>query len=116
MLIDDAVNRFREAAILKGAFASPAKRDHALHQAMKLAWRDLYSLGPVGRDAFRGMLADESPYVRMWVAAQLLSEGDVGAAGVVELETEAEGLRGFDATMVLKEWRAGRLHSPFSDS
>jgi hypothetical protein len=64
----------------------------------------MYSKGAVGRDTFRGMLADESPYVRMWVASQLLSEGDVEAARIVEVEAEAEGMRGFAATTVLKQW------------
>ena len=113
MHIDAAIKAFREAAVLKADFATPARRDHALHQKMKVAWRSLYSSGSAGREAFREMLADESRYVRLWVASQLLSEGDVEAERVVEVEAKAEGIGGFTAITVLKEWRAGRLRSPF---
>jgi hypothetical protein len=59
------------------------------------------------------LLVDESPEVRRWVVGQLLSEGESDDAKVVEAETEAGGLHGFEAEVVLEEWRAGRLGSPF---
>jgi hypothetical protein len=112
MRTEEAVRRFREAAIAKAHFET-ARRDHALHRTMVKYWRFLSAQGPEGRNAFRALLADESPEVRLWVAAQLLSEGDSDAAMVVIAEIEAGGLLGFEAEVVLKEWRAGRLGSPF---
>ncbi len=76
MNIDEAIQRFRTAAIQKGDFAQPAAEDHRLHREMATAWRELHNQGIAGRDAFKKLLADESKYVRGWVAAQLLSEGE----------------------------------------
>jgi hypothetical protein len=115
MRIEDAVRSFRDAATTKEEYGLPANRDHDLHETMSTAWRFLYSRGVEGREAFRQMLADPSPYVRLWVASQLLSEGDLEAVRVVEAEAGAAGLRGTSAKVVLAEWRAGRLGSPFGN-
>ena len=113
MRIEDAVQQFREAAIAKGEFASPAPRDHALHNAMAEAWRFLEAQSVEGRNAFRALLADQSPHVRLWVASQLLSQNILEAADVVEAEMLSGGPGGLTAKMILEEWRAGRLASPF---
>lgn len=76
MGIEDAIQQFREAAISKGTFAEPAARDHAFHKAMSVAWRQLHASGPVGQDAFKALLSDDSRHVRAWAAAQLLALGD----------------------------------------
>ncbi len=113
MNIEDAVQSFREAAIAKDDFATPAEQDHALHKRMAEALKMLKGHGSEGRYAFRALLADSSPHVRLWVASQLLSEGESGAAEVIEAEVAAGGIHGFRAEMVLKEWRAGQFRPPF---
>jgi hypothetical protein len=113
MRIDEAVRQFRESAIAKAEFATPTKRDHELHRNMAEAWSVLKNAGDVGYAAFRSLLKDDSPHVRLWVASQLLSEGVTEAARVVEAEVASGGTHRLAAEMVLKEWQAGRLRSPF---
>lgn len=83
MTIEELVRRFRDAAIEKSGLAEPAARDHALHEAMSVAWRQLHELGAEGRAAFSALLADESRHVRGWVAAQLLALGDESVLSVL---------------------------------
>ncbi len=112
MTIDEAIRRFRSAAIEKGDFAEPALRDHVLVDEMKEAWQILESHGKAGRRAFQALLSDESRHVRGWVAAQLLALGDGSMVAVLEADASAGGVHGFDSEMVLKEWRGGRLKPP----
>lgn len=109
----DAVARFRKAAIDKGDWASPAERDAKLHAEMRAAWIALYEAGREGQAAFKQMLHDPSSYVRSWVAAQLLSEGDRDAIEVLRLLAMEDGFRAVAAKTTLAEWRTGRLGSPF---
>jgi len=103
------------AAIEKGDFAEPTGRDSALHASMAQAWRELERHGEAGLEAFRLLLSDESPSVRSWVAPQLLCLGDESGFPVLEELVANGGMLGFSAEAVLREWRAGRLQSPFSD-
>ena len=116
MNIDEAIQRFRTAALQKGEFVQSAADDRHLHREMATAWRELHNQGIAGRDAFKKLLADESRYVRGWVAAQLLSEGDRDAVPVLNELARGQGIDSFNAQMTLKEWRAKRLSSPFSGS
>jgi hypothetical protein len=113
MEISEAVQQFRQAALRKGDCAVPASLDHALHSRMAEAWRELENHGEQGRRAFKALLADESPYVRSWVASQLLALGDESGIAVLRSDVAAGGVRGLDAEMVLEEWLAGRLSPPF---
>jgi hypothetical protein len=113
MTVVQAIEEFRAAAIAKADFATPASRDHTLHERMARAFDHLASHGSAGLAAFNALLRDESPYVRSWVAAELLSQGDKSAVPVMEELASESGIRGLTATITLKEFHAGRLHSPF---
>jgi phage-related baseplate assembly protein len=114
MTIHEAIGEFRAAAIAKADFAAPASRDHALHKRMADAFEFLSAQGSDGHIAFIALLHDESSHVRGWVAAQLLSDGDETAVPVMEQLAAESGIRGFTAETTLKEFRAGRLRSPFT--
>ncbi len=103
---------FDGAAIEKGDYASSTAEDHALRQAMSESWRNLESHGAAGREAFGALMADESRHVRAWAAAQLLALGDERAVVVLEADASAGGVSGLGSTMVLREWKAGRLKPP----
>ena len=109
----ELVVRFRDAAIRKGKGNFPARVDHELHRAMSEAFWALEEQGQPGREAFRSLLLDESPEVRSWVAAQLLSEGESGARFTLEQLRREHGMLGLDAEAVLREHASGRLESPF---
>lgn len=115
MSVEKAIEEFRSAAIEKGDYAEVADRDHELHATMARAWIELESCGEAGRSAFKLLLANDSEYVRIWVASQLLADGDESGVPVLEELVAGGGALGFDAEIVLKEWRAGRLQPPFTE-
>jgi hypothetical protein len=94
MTISSASEEFRAAAISKAAFAEPS-RDEELHRIMSSALSFLQSQSESGREAFHRLLADESAHVRIWVAAQLLVEGDERALPVLRELVAGFGLAGF---------------------
>ena len=116
MNIEQAIERFRQAAIEKAEFTEPAIRDNVLHASMSKSWGELEEHGKAGRTAFKSLLSDESAHVRSWAASQLLALGDEDCVQVLEELVSSGGLLGFSAEMVLREWRAGRLRAPFGDS
>ena len=111
--IDELVRRFREAAISKGAFQVNPREDHRLHAEMARAFRALESRGPEVQAAFQSLLLDQSAHVRSWVAAQMLSQGEGSARSVLEQLRKDPGLLGFEAEIVLEQYRRGKLASPF---
>jgi hypothetical protein len=114
MSIAEAIVDFRSAAEAKGDFASPASGDHALAARMARAYECVSSYGADGLSAFRSLLQDPSPHVRVWVAAQLLPTDEPLAASVLEELSSLPGIWGFTAATTLKEFRAGRLRAPFA--
>lgn len=115
MLIDEAIAQFRRAAIEKGDFVSAPKRDHALARQMLDARRALREEGELGEAALRFLLMDESPHVRVWVAAELLAIGELAARPVLEELAQQGGLLAFGAAETLREFDNGRLRPPFRD-
>jgi HEAT repeat protein len=113
MTISSAIEDFRAAAIAKRDFAEPS-RDEELHRVMASALSFLQSQGQSGREAFSQLLADESAHVRIWVAAQLLAEGDESALPVLRELVAGSGLLGFEAEITIREYEARRLRSPFT--
>jgi hypothetical protein len=101
MTIAEATAEFRAAASAKGDFRVDSAKDHALHAQMARAFHFLHVQGAEGRTAFAALLDDESPHVRSWVSAQLLSEGDARAVPVVEQLASESGLLGFTAQITL---------------
>jgi len=111
--VQTAVNEFCKAAIEKGDFASPAKRDHKLHAIMGKAVQKLYSLGVPGMDALKSLLKHESKYVRNWIATELLASGDADAKKVLVDLAADSGLVGTGAEIVLNQYKSEELKSPF---
>ncbi|PWT79575.1 MAG: hypothetical protein C5B58_13205 [Acidobacteria bacterium] len=113
MTIVEATAEFKAAAAAKGDFHADPAEDHALWQ-MAVAFHFLSRQGEAGRSAFAELLYDPSPNVRRWVSAQLLSEADTRAIPVAEQLSREKGNVGLSAQVVLDEFRAGRLRSPFA--
>lgn len=111
-----AVRTFRSAAFYKeGGDILPAHADHAVHAEMARAVATLDSYGSEGVEALNALAHDSSPHVRGWAAAELLSRGSADMVPILEALAGEGGLLGLSAAMVLKEYRAGRLRSPFGE-
>ncbi len=115
MPIPDSIAAFRSAAIAKGDIASPRSLDLALFQRLSDAFHELEAAGPEGRAAFRHLLADRSPHVRRWVAAQLLAEGDPDALPVLQQLAREHSPLGFIAQRLLADHAAGTPKAPFGN-
>ena len=76
----------------------------------------LRSNGAQGIQALIGLLEHESPHVRGWVSAELLSSGTKVAIPVLENLSKAEGLLGTTAKISLQQYEAGKLESPFNSN
>lgn len=87
--------------------------DAKVHAQMRKALEELGAIGSAGKETIRALLHDESPYVRSWIGAQWLSEGETDALPVLEKDATLPGLRGFACEMAIREYRKGRLKSPF---
>jgi RNAse (barnase) inhibitor barstar len=115
---DDALaafEEFRTTALEKerAIEAGDASRDATLHSTMGGRVRQLFELGPAGRDCIEALLHDDRPQVASWIAAELAARGDRRGANVLQALAELPGLAGFYARMTLKEFRKGQLRSPF---
>ena len=112
MSTDSLVEDFRIAAMEKGE--EGGSLDHHLHKRMCDAYAALMALGPPGKTAFESLLQDPSPTVRSWVAAQMLALGSKAALRVMRELSEQPGIAGFNASVTLSEYEAGRLKPPLT--
>ena len=111
---NDPAAEFRKAAMAKGdGVGLPASRDHVLHAQMSRAVAALRLHEDQGLAALRTLASDPSPHVRQWAAAELLSRGDASVIPSLEELAGARGLLRLTAETLLREYRAGRLRSPF---
>lgn len=63
-----------------------------------------------GAIVLKEILKNKDAHVRCWAATHLLPLDETIAVHTLEqLAADSESLAGFDAKMVLREWRAGRL-------
>lgn len=107
------LNDFCEAAISKGDQGASTEEDHELYATMKTIVKTLRELGPTAMVAFKVLLSHDSKYVQMWVASELLAGGDLEAKVILEHLASSPGLIGLNASVVLDEFGAGQLKSPF---
>jgi len=66
-----------------------------------------------GMTAFRQLLRHSAVYVRLWVAAQLLAEGEASARHALEAIASGDGVQAFNARSTLAEYARGTLQPPF---
>jgi len=71
--------------------------------------KHLEQKGEAGRHAIHALLEHSNPWVRMVAASTYLKYHEAEATKTLEALAKEKGIIGFDAKMVLHEWRAGRL-------
>ena len=79
------------------------------YRILAKALEQLRCRGPDAQLALLGLLDDPDPSVRGWAARDALEFAPQQAEACLAELAKLPGLIGFDAEMVLKEWRAGRL-------
>lgn len=112
----DIVSRYKDsfcnAAIAKGD--GTLSNDGELFSTMKATFTRLYN-HPSGSKHICMLLRHDNDWVKSWVASQILSEGKSKDAEQVLIKLKAKnGVLGFNAEMVLEQYKNGELKCPFA--
>ena len=107
----DARESYVEAALRHGQAidAGDSDRANAAYEAKEQALRQLRSSADRGRTVLTALLAHEDPGVRKSAATHLLPLDESRALETLADVSRLPDLVGFDAEMVIREWKAGRL-------
>lgn len=62
-----------------------------------------------GEEILRRLMKDRSDAVSMWAATQSLPIAEKEALAILEAVSARGGIIGFNAEMVISEWKSGRL-------
>lgn len=114
MTRDETGNAYARAAAMHGAATDRGdhKQANAAHATLMSALAVLRESADRGRLVLTGLLEDEDTHVRCWAAAHLLPlDEDAATRALLALASEPPFV-GFNAKMVLREWKAGRLKIP----
>lgn len=104
------VSEYRELAARHGR-AKTSRVANAAAKKLATIYRELRERGE--RSSLVPLLGDADPWVRCWAAAHALEfSPDEGVAVLEALAAGAPGALRANATMTLREWRAGRLTFP----
>ena len=111
----DLVRRYEDTfcnlAIEKGDGQQP--NDSLLFDEMKNIFCLLYN-HPSGKQRIISLLDNKNEWVRSWIAAQVLSEGEnKKALLVLESLMDKDCTIGFSAEITISEFKNGTLKSPF---
>lgn len=87
------------------------KRANVAHDGLIRALHALDMVNP-GRSALVQLLEHANPYVRGWTATHLLRTHTERAVAILEQLADGSGLAALDASVVLQQWRTGRLSIP----
>jgi hypothetical protein len=89
------------------------KRGNAAFDRMKIALAELRRSPDRGESTLIELLDHPNEWVKVGAATHLLPlRADLSIAVLEALASERQGMIGFDAEMVLREWRAGSLKVP----
>ena len=86
-----------------------ARAANAAHALLICAFHALRDLGDSGWASIRALTLHPDPEVRLWAATHLLQVSPGPACAALEALESLNDLVGFEASIVLQEWRAGRL-------
>ncbi len=79
------------------------------HDLLVDTFHQLSAHGDAGWAAIRGLAGHQQAEVRLWAATHLLQREPTAACAVLEALSALPGIIGFEAGIVVSEWRAGRL-------
>jgi hypothetical protein len=110
--ISSLVEEFVDAVTKHGAAADAAdyKTTNKQYKRYDSLRKRLEKKGEAGRHAIHALLEHSNPWVRLVAASIYLKYHEAEATKMIEALTREKSIVGFNAKMVLREWRAGRLH------
>ena len=113
--LNDLIAQYRGHAEQHGR--ATATGDHKAanqhHDALLGVLAKIRQCGDVGGAALSTLLNDDDAAVRCWAATHCLGDHEAIAVAALEKLVEAKaGIVSFNAKMVLREWRGGRLEGP----
>jgi hypothetical protein len=79
------------------------------HDELMAAFQSLRASAVDWPGILQDALSDSDPHVRCWAARHLLAVRPGPATSTLEELASRKGLAAFNAKMVLREWRSGRL-------
>ena len=108
--MSSAAETYEQAAIDHGKYMgkNPTACNRA-HDRLHRALKELRAQSDHGEAELLGLVNHADDSVRGWAATHLLRLRPDIAIPVLEHIASGSGFTAFDALMVLKEWRAGRL-------
>jgi len=114
MIGDASVDTFVRAATAHGAATDSGdhKEANAAYTRMIAALKKIREHADEGNAILTDLLVHEDPHVRLSAATFLLPLDEDAAIRVLEALASEPPFVGFNAKMVLREWKAGRLKLP----
>ena len=82
---------------------------NAAHDVLVRTFHDIRDSGESGWARIRDLTQHPDPTVRLWAATHLLQNDPAPASTALLALEQLDGVVGFEASIVLQEWRAGRL-------
>jgi hypothetical protein len=109
--VADAAERYEKAAVDHGKYIKNGNSAacNRAYDRMHRALKELRTQPDRGETTLLGLVKHPDESVRVAAATHLLSLKPDVAIPVLERVASGSGLVAFDAFMVLKEWRKGRL-------
>ena len=113
-MIKSATESYLNAAVDHGGAtqSGDAKACNLAYDRIIAALTILRKLPDRGEAALSELVNHPDESVRTWAATHLLPLDEISACKALEDVAKGAGLVAFDAMMVLKEWRTGRLKLP----
>lgn len=111
MTVERDVTEYAAAARRHGAATEvgDAAAANEAFRELDSRWSQLRASRTQWQQAFLDLLADPSPWVRLWTASHALHVDSERAAPVLEVLTSEQGLCGFTAQVTLEAWKKAQL-------
>jgi hypothetical protein len=110
--LEELIAQYHDAARQHGSAKNSKTANKAARQ-LAVTYRQIRELGSVACEGLLAFLVDDDSSVRSWAAAHALEFApEKGEATLEALASGPPGPIRANATMTLREWRAGRLHFP----
>jgi HEAT repeat protein len=116
--IENILKQYVESACEHGVATESGEFEKANKNYKKneKAFKKLLEFGKEGCEELTNLLNHQNPYVKLSAATHLLSTKNKESISILKKISKESGIVGFNAKMVLKEWKKGNLEIQKFDS